>query len=152
MIAVPAQSAARPGQDDAAQQVAQDVADNLMSPYCPGRSISSCPSDAARDLEADILLQAQEGHSREEIEAQLVERFGEDKVGSAYSTDVVVVTLLVAIGAVFLVVRMGRKWAARSAARAAAGAAGGSREASLSDVSQGELDKLEDALDDLDEF
>ena len=153
MLVLPESSAAplTSVQDRGAQRVAQEISDNLMSPYCPGRSISSCPSDAARKLELEILDAARSGQEKEEIEAALVARFGEEKVGSSYSTEVIVVVLLAAVIAVFVLLQAGRRWkkgsqleAKRKQKRRVAGDAG--------EASQLELDQLEDALDDLEEF
>ena len=58
-----------------AEEVMQALSHDLMSPYCPGRTIATCPSPNARKLEAQILEQAEAGRSREQIEAALAERF-----------------------------------------------------------------------------
>ncbi|MFY0531261.1 cytochrome c-type biogenesis protein [Nannocystis pusilla] len=52
-----------------------ELSHDLMSPYCPGRTIATCPSPNARKLEAQILDQARSGESRETIENTLVARF-----------------------------------------------------------------------------
>ncbi|MBW2241333.1 MAG: cytochrome c-type biogenesis protein CcmH [Deltaproteobacteria bacterium] len=55
-----------------------ELSGNLMSPYCPGRALSECPSPKAGELRAWIVDQEKAGRSREEVEAQLYERFGEE--------------------------------------------------------------------------
>ena len=55
---------------------AYQMAHDLMSPYCPGRTLSACPSEQAAELRQWILFQAAAGQTREEIEASLHERFG----------------------------------------------------------------------------
>jgi cytochrome c-type biogenesis protein CcmH/NrfF len=50
---------------------------DLMSPYCPGRTLAECPSPAADELRIWILTQAAAGASREEVEASLYTRFGD---------------------------------------------------------------------------
>ena len=48
-----------------------------MSPFCPGRALSDCPSPQAQTLRAWILVQAAAGRSREEVLAELLERYGD---------------------------------------------------------------------------
>ena len=53
------------------------LAHELMSPYCPGRTLAECPSPQADELRLWILTQAAAGASREEVEGILFERFGD---------------------------------------------------------------------------
>jgi cytochrome c-type biogenesis protein CcmH/NrfF len=134
----------------APDELLQELSNDLMSPYCPGRTIASCPSKAARKLEDDILAQAKQGKTREEIEADLVERFGNDIVG--YKPPPVVLWGTIVLGAVALmsVVALGRKWARRSRA-ASPGAATEAAEPGPAPTRH-ELDALDDALDEVDGF
>ena len=54
------------------------MAHELMSPFCPGRTLSQCPSPQAGELRQWIILQAAAGATREEVEAQLLARFGDE--------------------------------------------------------------------------
>ena len=56
---------------------AYDLAGDVMSPYCPGRTLASYPSPQAAELIQWIALQEAAGASREEVEAQLYARFGD---------------------------------------------------------------------------
>ena len=56
---------------------AYQMAHDLMSPFCPGRTLAACPSPQADELRQWILLQAAAGRSRDDIEANLYERFGD---------------------------------------------------------------------------
>jgi cytochrome c-type biogenesis protein CcmH/NrfF len=49
----------------------------LMSPYCPGRSLVECPSPQATELRMWIHAQEQAGVAREEVEARLTAEFGD---------------------------------------------------------------------------
>jgi cytochrome c-type biogenesis protein CcmH/NrfF len=49
----------------------------LMSPYCPGRSLVECPSPQATELRMWIHAQEQAGVPREEVEARLYQEFGD---------------------------------------------------------------------------
>lgn len=53
------------------------LAHDLMSPYCPGRTLAECPSPQADTLRLWILVQAAAGRSEAEVRAELYERFGE---------------------------------------------------------------------------
>jgi len=56
---------------------AYDLASDLMSPFCPGRTISDCPSPQAASLKAWIVVQAAAGRSREDVEEELYDRYGD---------------------------------------------------------------------------
>ena len=49
----------------------------LMSPYCPGRSLTECPSPQATELRLWIQAQEQAGVPRADVEARLFQQFGE---------------------------------------------------------------------------
>ena len=54
-----------------------DLFNDVMSPYCPGRSLNDCPSSQAAELRAWISLQEDGGRSRAQVEADLYEIYGE---------------------------------------------------------------------------
>lgn len=136
-----------------AEQLTRDLSNDLMSPYCPGRTISSCPSEQARKLEDYIMEQAEAGKSREEIETILVGRFGREKLGSKTDPLVLYGSLGAALAAGLLIVFATRKWLRPAPAAASAVASGGGApRPERPRATQAELDGLEDALDDLEEF
>jgi len=49
----------------------------LMSPFCPGRTLSACTSPQAAELRQWILMQEASGASEDEVRANLLERFGD---------------------------------------------------------------------------
>lgn len=57
---------------------AADAANHLMSPFCPGRTLAECPSPQAKSLVVWLGVQEGAGRSREEVTAELVERYGEN--------------------------------------------------------------------------
>lgn len=61
---------------------AYDLAGELMSPFCPGRTVASCPSPQATELIQWIATQEAAGATREEVIAVLVERHGEEILGA----------------------------------------------------------------------
>ena len=134
-----------------AESLARDIASDMPSPYCPGRSIASCPTQAARELEDDILDLAKQGMEREQIEGVLVDRFGQEKMGSAHQGEILVAILVVVAIALFVIVRAARGWL-RSAPHASGSGTKPEPDAArnLDGVSADELDRLEDELDEID--
>jgi cytochrome c-type biogenesis protein CcmH len=63
--------------NDAAPSWAYDLAQELMSPFCPGRSLADCPSQDAASLRMWILVQAAAGRTRADVEDELYARYGE---------------------------------------------------------------------------
>ena len=53
-----------------------------MSPFCPGRTLASCPSPQAAELVQWIVMQEAAGATREEVIEILVERYGEEILGA----------------------------------------------------------------------
>ena len=66
----------------AAKSWSYDLADDLMSPYCPGRTLSSCPSPQAAELVQWMVVQESGGATKEQVIEMLVERFGEEILGA----------------------------------------------------------------------
>lgn len=56
---------------------AYEMADELLSPFCPGRTLADCPSPQAKTLVTWLSIQEGAGRSRAEVEVELVERYGE---------------------------------------------------------------------------
>lgn len=55
--------------------------DTTMSPYCPGRTLSACPSEDARALREEITLSLQAGSSVADEQTRMVNRFGPAVLG-----------------------------------------------------------------------
>jgi len=53
------------------------LAHELMSPFCPGRTLAECSSPQAAELRLWILTQAAAGATPEEVKANLFGRFGD---------------------------------------------------------------------------
>jgi cytochrome c-type biogenesis protein CcmH/NrfF len=56
---------------------AYELSHEIMSPFCPGRSLADCPSPQAESLRAWILIQEATGRSRADVETELLERYGD---------------------------------------------------------------------------
>ena len=137
-----------PGHDP--ELILQELSNELMSPYCPGRTIASCPSVNARKLEDDILAQAKEGKTREEIEQQLVDRFGTEIVGYRPPPAVLYGSIIVGVVALVMLALAARRWVRRP--RVVHGPEGEKSNRDGKAPSAAELDALEDALDAEDGF
>jgi len=49
----------------------------LMSPFCPGRTLAACTSSQAESLRSWLIIQEAAGRSRADVEAELFERYGD---------------------------------------------------------------------------
>jgi len=127
------------------QTILQQLSGDLMSPYCPGRTIASCPSKSARRLEDEILALAEQGKTREEIEGALVERFGEDIIGYRPPPFLVGGVFVLGLLALVGLFTLGRRWARK--ARAASSSEASQGQGAVPPPTREELDALDDALD-----
>lgn len=57
--------------------ISHNLSGQFMSPYCPGKTLRDCTSSQAATLRDEIHGWVEQGRSREWIEQQLVDRFGE---------------------------------------------------------------------------
>ena len=78
ILVVLALSAALPGvaATGGAADVATDVSNNVMSPFCPGLTLHDCPSQAAVELRDRIERWARAGATRTQITARLKREYG----------------------------------------------------------------------------
>ena len=67
--------AAAPAGGDEGEGWAYRMANELMSPYCPGRTLAECPSGQAETLRVWLIVQEASGRSRAEVQEELVERW-----------------------------------------------------------------------------
>lgn len=75
--APPTQPTAGAPAEGAPQGWAYELAEYLMSPWCPGRTIADCPSQQAKNTKMWMIVQEAAGRTREEVEAELIARYGE---------------------------------------------------------------------------
>jgi cytochrome c-type biogenesis protein CcmH/NrfF len=140
----------------AAEQIAQSLSHELMSPYCPGRTLSSCPSPNARKLEAFILEEASNGKSKEQIEQELVASFGREKLGTLTSPAIIGFAGGLGLVAAMLIAVLSRRWRRGGTDVGAEAAVWHPHDprtpSSSGSPSDDELDRLSDALDEIEEF
>lgn len=66
----------------AAEPFAYNLSSELMSPFCPGRTLASCPSPQAAELVQWMVVQEAGGATREQVIAMLIEDYGEEILGA----------------------------------------------------------------------
>ena len=62
---------------EAIDRDARQIFETVLSPYCPGRTISNCPSPQADELRASIRRQLAAGDTPEEVKEELYAVFGD---------------------------------------------------------------------------
>ena len=105
-----------------------ELSDEIMSPFCPGRALSECPSPQATELRAWILEQEAAGVSREAVEAELFGVWGDTLLQAPRASGFGLYAYLipfagVAGGAALVVVFLRRQRRTAAAAPAPAGGA-----------------------------
>jgi cytochrome c-type biogenesis protein CcmH len=65
------------GAEDAGRSWHTEMWNELMSPFCPGRTLIDCPSGPAGELRQWIAAQEAAGRGRAEVEGELYQRFGD---------------------------------------------------------------------------
>jgi cytochrome c-type biogenesis protein CcmH len=74
--------AAVPAQEPAAQKTARELAHELMSPFCPGRTLADCPSPQAAQLRDHIRARLDSGATRAEVVDELYATYGDTILGA----------------------------------------------------------------------
>jgi cytochrome c-type biogenesis protein CcmH len=93
------------------------LAHELMSPYCPGRTLAECPSPQADQLRLWILERARAGATRAEVEEELRQNFGDQLLQAPRAEGIGLVAyavpgVFVVLGAVLLAVFLRRSGSA----------------------------------------
>ncbi len=60
------------------KQIAEEVYQEFLSPFCPGRALSDCPSSKAEDLKKKILVDLDQGQTKETVIRNLETEFGSE--------------------------------------------------------------------------
>jgi cytochrome c-type biogenesis protein CcmH/NrfF len=120
-------AAAAPAEPAAPQGWAYELMNELMSPYCPGRSINDCPSPQAQTLRMWLIVQESAGRAKADVERELVERYGESILSAPRAEGIGLTAYLlpvagVALGAAILVWFL-RRQTRRTSPQAASAAA-----------------------------
>lgn len=72
--------------DSSVDMEAKSIFGEVMSPYCPGRTLINCPSSSARELKEEIREKLAAGTSRADLTNELYARFG-DEIRAAPKTE-----------------------------------------------------------------
>ena len=56
--------------------IAQEIYAEVLSPFCPGRALKDCPSEAASDLKKDIIESLEQGENKQEVLDALYKEYG----------------------------------------------------------------------------
>ncbi len=103
---------------------ARSLSGDLMSPFCPGRTLADCPSPDAAAVREEIRARLAEGESEDDVRALLETRFGEDVHGfprDAFGWAAPVVILVTGAGLLAFALRaLSRRVARADGARAPA--------------------------------
>ena len=98
---------------------AYDLAGEMMSPFCPGRTLADCPSPQADSLRMWILIQESAGRSRKDVEEELYERYGDVILAAPRAEGIGIaayaIPVLAFLGGGGLIVWLLRRLTARSA-------------------------------------
>ncbi len=90
-------------------RVAHELSRELMSPYCPGRTLADCPSPDAGVVREEIREALRAGESSDAIRARIEARFGGSVIGVPTTTlGWLIPILMLAAGAVVLVFALRR--------------------------------------------
>lgn len=72
----------------AIDKTASEIFGTVMSPFCPGMTIATCPSSQAAALREEVRAQLAAGATKEEVLDSLYARWGEDVLGPRSATGV----------------------------------------------------------------
>jgi len=92
-----------------------ELFDSVMSPYCPGRTLSACPSEKARELRDSLRAEIAAGRSVGEIRSRLIKEFAdvagkpEGQIPAAMAYIGVGTFFVIGIGILFITVRTGKR-------------------------------------------
>lgn len=70
-----------PASSAAIDRQLHEFSESIMSPYCPGMTLSGCPSPDARTLREEVRERLEKGETQQSIRLSLVERFGPELSG-----------------------------------------------------------------------
>ena len=56
---------------------ARELNFEIMSPFCPGRALADCPTEAADELRSEICLRLDSGETKASILEDIIKKYGE---------------------------------------------------------------------------
>jgi cytochrome c-type biogenesis protein CcmH len=98
------------GPDPEAVPTPREVQDRVMSPYCPGLTLTECPSTQAVELRERVREKVEAGWTNREIDGWLVSTYGESVLGRPRgAASWLAPALAVALGAALLALGLARR-------------------------------------------
>lgn len=98
----------------------QDVAGDLMSPACPGRTLLNCTSNQAEQWRELIRQKLAQGESKEQILQHFVDMNGEAILAAppkkGFALTAWLLPMFVVVNGVVLIIALTRRWARRHTA------------------------------------
>jgi cytochrome c-type biogenesis protein CcmH/NrfF len=70
-------AASTPASEGQVSNVVQSLSQEIMSPYCPGKTLAMCPSGGAAELRRRIQDKAEHGKSKAQIKEEIIDEIGE---------------------------------------------------------------------------
>lgn len=107
----------------AIDKAANEIFGSVMSPFCPGMTIATCPSSQAADLRVEIRNRLAAGATKQEVLDELYAVWGEEVLGPAPTGGLGVFAWLVPGGVIVLGGAMLAVWLRSSSRRYGAKAA-----------------------------
>lgn len=62
-------------------KLTQEIGEETMSPFCPGRTLQACPSEDARQLKLQVTSLLSLGYSKDAVKRKLLTMYGENISG-----------------------------------------------------------------------
>jgi cytochrome c-type biogenesis protein CcmH len=119
LVAILVSVADLPAQDQReVNRAAEEIYNSVMSPFCPGRLLATCPSSQAADLRDQIREQLAAGETKESVMDSLYAIWGEGVLGARRDAVAWLVPVAVIVVAGLLLVAWLRGTSRRDAARA----------------------------------
>lgn len=92
-----------------------EVSNEVMSPFCPGKTLAMCPSPAAAEVRRDIQQMASQGDDTETIKRKLIEEYGDEfeiiepgRFDDALILGLIIFGLLLCLAVVLLISKRGK--------------------------------------------
>jgi cytochrome c-type biogenesis protein CcmH len=126
---------------------ADALSSELMSPFCPGRTLAHCPSSDARALRAEISDRLERGESPEAVTADMTRRYGNGILASPPASGVGLMAWL--LPAAFALATVGLVAWTVGRATARAGIGPGASEVRDADGDLALAERLEHELEDV---
>ena len=107
VVAVMLLTAGNANAQQAIDKAASEIFGTVMSPFCPGMTIATCPSSQAAELRDDIRARLAAGATKDEVLDELYAQWGEEVLGPRSATGMgllawLIPALAILVGAVGL--------------------------------------------------